>query len=67
MENIGAGSAPNIPVAVLIQVNGSGQRVTCATNGIWSGNGVQTVSDIYSGRFGIEAGGAAGASSDSWV
>ena len=48
---------------IMYEIDGS-TLVTCAQNGIWSGLGVQTNSDIYSGRFGIEAGGAAGASSN---
>jgi hypothetical protein len=36
-----------------IQTNASGVQVTCSQNGIWSGNGVQTGSDIYAGKFGI--------------
>lgn len=38
----------------------TGGLINCASNGIWTGSGVQTNADIFSGLYGIEAGGGAG-------
>jgi hypothetical protein len=54
-----SGGNGRITSSTLLQINASGVTVTCAQNGIWSGAGVQTTSDIYSGRFGVVSGGGA--------
>lgn len=53
-------STGNVQCANAYYNSGANGNVLVISNGIFSGNGVQTTSDVFSGLFGIEAGGAAG-------
>lgn len=53
------GQSPILVIDNLGNLHNGG--ILCASNGIWGGDGVQTQSDVFSGLFGIIAGGAAGA------